>query len=241
MLQPISIATERQFRRDQAGFTEDVELVHRSEAVVLEQVIQATGARIDAKLRRAFRRLTAEGVETAKAAPPMPSSSSSSDSKESIAEETTAAIPKEVVFPLVLQPISIATETQFQRDQAGVIEDVELVHPSEAAVLEQVIQATGVRVDAKLRRAFRRLTAKGVETAEAAPSTPSSSSSSDSKESIAAETTVAVPEKVDSVLVAKPKVIIIPIPQATNTIKACPTEVNLICIIFTYLSFGPVS
>ena len=64
----------------------------------------------------------------------------------------TIPTAKEVIFPLVLQPISIATETQFRRDQAGVTEDVELVHPSEAAVLEQVIQAIGVRIDAKLRR-----------------------------------------------------------------------------------------
>ena len=124
-----------------------------------------------------------------------------------------------MVFPSVLQPISIATETQFRRDQAGVTEDVELVHPSEAAVLKQVIQATGARVDAKLRRAFRRLTAEGVEIAKVAPSTLSSSSSSDSKENITEETTTAIPEEMDDVLVAKPKIFVIPIPQATDTIR----------------------
>ena len=134
-----------------------------------------------------------------------------------------------MVFPSVLQPVSIVTETQFRRDQAGVTEDVELVHPSEAAVLEQVIQATGARVDAKLRRAFRRLTAEGVEPSEVAPSTLSSSSSSDSKENIAEETTAANPEEVDDVLVFKSKIIVIPIPQATDTIEACPAEVYLIC------------
>ena len=135
-------------------------------------------------------------------------------------------------LPSVLQPVSIVTETQFRRDQAGVTEDVELVHPSEAAVLEQVIQATGARVDAKLRRAFRRLTAEGVEPSEVAPSTLSSSSSSDSKENIAEGTTAAIPEEVDDVLVAKPKIIVIPIPQATDTIEACPAEVYLLCISF---------
>ena len=100
----------------------------------------------------------------------------------------------------MLQPISIATETQFRRDQAGVTEDVELVHPSEAAVLEQVIQATGARVDAKLRRAFRRLTVKEVETVEVAPLTLSSSSSSANKESIAEGTAAVILEEVDSVL-----------------------------------------
>ena len=122
------------------------------------------------------------------------------------------------------------TETQFRRDQAGVTEDVELVHPSEAAVLEQVIQATGARVDAKLRRAFRRLTAEGVEPSEVAPSTLSSSSSSDSKENIAGETTTAIPEEADDVSVAKPKIIVIPIPQAIDTIEARPVEVYLFCI-----------
>ena len=58
-------------------------------------MIQATGARVDAKLRRAFRRLTAEEVETIEVAPLTLSSSSSSDSKESIAEGTAAAIPEE--------------------------------------------------------------------------------------------------------------------------------------------------
>ena len=142
-----------------------------------------------------------------------------------------------MVFPSVLQPVSIVTETQFRRDQAGVTKDVELVHPSEAAVLEQVIQATGARVDAKLRRAFRRLIAEGVEPAEVAPSTLSSSSSSDSKENIAEGTTAAIPEEVDDVLVAKPKIIVIPIPQATDTIEACPAEVYLLCT--SLFSFVP--
>ena len=109
---------------------------------------------------------------------------------------------------------------------------MELVHPSEAAVLEQVIQATSARVDAKLRRAFRRLTAEGVEPVEVAPSTLSSSSSSDSNENIAGETTTTIPEEVDDVLVAKPKIIVIPISQATDTIEACPTEVCLLCTSF---------
>ena len=106
---------------------------------------------------------------------------------------------------------------------------MELVHPSEAAVLEQVI-ATGARGDAKLRRAFRRLTAEGVEPSEVAPSTLSSSSSSDSKENIAGETTTAIPEEADDVSVAKPKIIVIPIPQAIDTIEARPVEVYLLCI-----------
>ena len=135
-------------------------------------------------------------------------------------------------LPSVLQPASIVTETQFRRDQARVTEDIELVHPSEATILEQVIQATGARVDAKLRRAFRRLTAEGAEPSEVAPSTLSSSSSSDSKESITGETTTATPEEVDDVLVAKPKIIVIPIPQATDTIEACPAEVCLLCTNF---------
>ena len=131
-------------------------------------------------------------------------------------------------LPSVLQPVSIVTETQFRRDQTGVTEEVKLVHPSEAAILEQVIQATGARVDAKLRRAFRRLTAEGVVPSEVGPSTLSSSSSSDSKENIAGETTTAIPEEVDDVSVAKLKIIVIPIPQATDTIEACPVEVYLL-------------
>ena len=51
---------------------------------------------------------------------------------------------KRVILPSVLQPISIATETQFRRDQAGVTGVMESVHPSEAEALEQVIQATGI-------------------------------------------------------------------------------------------------
>ena len=135
-----------------------------------------------------------------------------------------------MVFPSVLQPVSIATETQFRRDQAGVTEDVELVHPSEAAVLEQVIQATGARVDAKLRRAFRRLTAEGVTPSKVTLSALSSSSSSGSQENIAEGTTAAIPEEVDDVSAAKPKIIVIPIPQATDTIEARPVEVYLLCI-----------
>ena len=119
-----------------------------------------------------------------------------------------------MVFPSVLQPVSIATETQFRRDQAEVTEDVELVHPSEAAILEQVIQATGARVDAKLRRSFRRQAAEGVEPARVVPSSMSSSSSSDSNENITEGTTAAIPEEVDDVLVAKPNIIVIPISQA---------------------------
>ena len=137
-----------------------------------------------------------------------------------------------MVFPSVLQPVSIATETQFRRDQAGVTEDVELVHPSEAAVLEQVIQATGARVDAKLRRSFRRQAVERVEPAKVVPSTMSSSSSSDSNENVAEGTTAANPEEVDDVLVAKPKIIVIPIPQATDTIEACSAEVCLLYISF---------
>ena len=124
-----------------------------------------------------------------------------------------------MVFPSVLQPISIATETQFRRDQAGVTEEVELVHPSEAAILEQVIQATGARVDAKLRRAFRRLTAEGVETAEFTSLKPSSSSSSDSKENITAEAAATVPEEVDSVLVCKDSEIWIKIRGVIKTLR----------------------
>ena len=137
-----------------------------------------------------------------------------------------------MVFPSVLQPVSIVTETQFRRDQAGVTEDVELVHPSEAIILEQVIQATDARVDARLRRAFRRIAAEGVEPLKVAPSALSSSSSSDSQENVVEGTTTAIPEKVDDVLVAKPKIIVIPIPQATDTIEACSAEVCLFCISF---------
>ena len=141
----------------------------------------------------------------------------------------------------MLQPISIATETQFWRDQAGVTGDVELVYPSEAVVLEQVIQATSIRADSRLRRAFWRLTAEEVGIVEAASSKPSSSSSGNSEENITAEAAATILEEVDSVLAAKPNIIIVPIPQATDTIEACLAEVYLICIIFTYLLFGPVS
>ena len=115
---------------------------------------------------------------------------------------------------------------------------MELVYPSEAEALEQVIQATSIRANAQLRRAFRRLAAEGVETIEVAPSKPSSFSSSDSEENITAEAAATAPEEVDSILAAKPNIIIVPIPQATDTIEACLAEVYLICIIFltSYLS-----
>ena len=95
-----------------------------------------------------------------------------------------------------------------------------------------MIQATGIRADARLTRAFRRLATEEVETVEATSLKPSSSSFGDSEENITVEAAATIPEEVDSILAAKPNIIIVPIPQATDTIEACPVEVYLVCTSF---------
>jgi len=71
---------------------------------------------------------------------------------------------EQVYIPSMLRPISIVTETQLRRDQAGVTGDLELVHPSEAQVLEEVIKATGVRADSAIRRLMKQKASEPVDT-----------------------------------------------------------------------------
>ena len=143
----------------------------------------------------------------------------------------------------MLQPISIVTETQFRRDQAGVTEDIEMVHPSEAAILEQVIQSTGARADAQIRRLFIQRATEEAEEAERAakaaeteraivvPSKQLSSSSTSDDSSSSEEIEGVSMEGFESIEIPRPSIIVIPIEQATDTLEGPIAEVCLYFIL----------
>ena len=135
----------------------------------------------------------------------------------------------------MLQPISIVTETQFRRDQAGVTGDLEVVHPSKATILKQVIQSTGARADAKIRRLIKQKAAEEAEGAEGAIFVPSKqpSSSSTSDDSSSEDVEGVTMEDVESIETPRPSIIVIPIPQATDTLEAPTTEAE-VCLLLHF-------
>ena len=130
---------------------------------------------------------------------------------------------EQVYIPSMLRPVTIVTETQLRRDQAGVTGDLELVHPSDARLLEEVIQATGVRADAAVRRLMKKKASEPTDTIPSKPVTPEETSTS-SSESTEAGT---IGGNGDDMLAVKPSIIVVPIPQATDTLEAPITEVCL--------------
>ena len=135
---------------------------------------------------------------------------------------------EQVYIPSMLRPVSIVTETQMRRDQAGATCDLELVHPSDAQALEEVIKATGVRGDSIIRRLMQKHASEPVDTIPSKSVTPEETATSSSENT---ETETAGGDGDDYMLPAKPSTIVVPILQATDSIEAPIAEVCLYFIL----------